>query len=249
MRGVPRDGIPRDACLSLSLMRDGQTIARAGGEISPHFPTSDWAEGVVVAERYGLPIDASLPGGEYLLDIRVHDAATAETLGRVSLPLQLEDQAGPLAPGVRSVPYQADVTFGDQMWLLGYAWQVERQGLARQALALDVWWQALEVMGTNYKVFVHLLREDGASPSDIVAQVDTMPRGWSYPTTLWSRQEIYRDRIVMSLRDAEPGEYRVALGVYRPETGRLRAIDGDGRRVADDRVVLSEVIVVPEAPR
>jgi hypothetical protein len=72
-----------------------------------------------------------------------------------------------------------------------------------------------------------------------------MPRGWSYPTTLWSRQEIYRDRIVMSLGDVEPGQYQVALGVYRPETGRLKAIDGNGLPVADDRVVLSEAIVIP----
>jgi hypothetical protein len=231
--------IETDMSLSLSLMNDGQGVAQASDEISPHYPTSGWPQGVVVAERYALPLDPRLPGGAYELSVRTGRTGAGEYPAEVDVPIRLPNQAEPLAPALEAVPYQADVTFGDQMWLLGYGWQVEEQ-----RLSLDLWWQAQEVMGTNYKVFVHLYREEGA----IVAQVDTMPRGWSYPTTLWSRQEIFRDRIELSTRGVAPGEYRIALGVYRPETGRLKAFDGVGRPIADDRLVLNERIVVPAAP-
>ena len=248
---VALQDVARDLDLTLSLVDDGGARMASGQwQVSPHFSTADWPPGVVVAERYALPINPALPGARYALEVGVHDATTAEALGAATVQIGLEDQAGPLSPGGVDIPFQADVTFGDQMWLLGYGWQVEGH-----RLKLDLAWQALDVMGANYKVFVHLVhedlvredlvREEGASPGEIVAQVDTMPRGWSYPTTLWSRQEIFYDRIEMSVRDVAPGRYRVALGVYRPETGRLRAIDGEGRPIADDRLVLDETIVVP----
>jgi hypothetical protein len=233
--------LSREAGLTLSLEGPGETLAQAGPwGISPHYPTSAWRQGVVVAERYALPLDPSLPGGEATLTLRVRDEGTGQELGAAQIPIRLAGQAEPIAPALERVPFTADVTFGDQMWLLGYDGQV-----VELRLALDLWWQALDVMGTNYKVFVHLVDVESG---EIVAQVDTMPRGWSYPTTLWSRQEIFRDRIEMSLKDVEPGQYRVAIGVYRPETGRLAAIDGQGQRIADDRAILEEAIVVPPAP-
>jgi hypothetical protein len=231
----------RDAAVTLSLEGPGGTLAPAGTwGISPHYPTSAWRQGVVVAERYAIPLDLALPGGDATLTIRVHDQDTGQELGAAQVPVRLASQAGLLAPGLQAVPFTADVTFGDQMWLLGYGGQVKDR-----RLALDLWWQALDVMGTNYKVFVHLV---DAESGEIVAQVDTMPRGWSYPTTLWSRQEIFRDRVELSLGDVEPGRYQVAIGVYRPETGRLEAIDAQGQRIADDRAILEEVMVVPAAP-
>ncbi len=230
---VALQDLSRDAAITLSLEGPGGTLAQAGTwGISPHYPTSAWRQGVVVAERYAIPLDPALPGGEATLTIRVQNESTGQELGAAQVPTRLAGQAGPLAPALEAVPFTADVTFGDQMWLLGYDWQVKDR-----RLALDLWWQALDVMGTNYKVFVHLIDvEDG----EIVAQVDTMPRGWSYPTTLWSRQEIFQDRIELSLRDVEPGQYRVAIGVYRPETGRLPAVDAQGRRIADERVILEK---------
>jgi hypothetical protein len=236
--------VARDLTVDLTLVNeDGRRIAGEGWRVSPHFPTADWPRGVVVAERYALPIDPALPGGAARLAIGIRDEATAEKLGQVDVPVRLQDRAGPLVPAAIELPFQADVTFGDQMWLLGYEERVEKQ-----RLVLDLWWQALEAMDTNFKIFVHLVRAEGASRGEIAAQVDTMPRGWSYPTTLWSRQEIFRDRIELSLREVPPGAYRVALGVYRPETGRLKAIDGSDQPIKDDRVFLSERIVVPSAP-
>jgi hypothetical protein len=150
---------------------------------------------------------------------------------RAEIPVQLSAPARPLTTEL-DVQHLADVSFGERMWLLGYRWEDDSLGLC---------WQALDVMDTNYKVFVHLLDAKG----ETVAQVDTMPRGWSYPTTLWSRQEIFCDRVPLPVQSLPPGSHRAALGVYRSETGRLPALDADGRRIPDDRVVLDAPLVIP----
>jgi hypothetical protein len=99
----------------------------------------------------------------------------------------------------------------------------------------------MAIGSTNYKVFVHLVRlDDGA----IVAQQDTMPRGWSYPTSYWSRQETFIDRLELDISTVQPGEYGLALGVYKPELGRLAAVRGDGYRFPDDRVSVQEAITL-----
>ncbi len=204
--------------------------------ISPHYPTSRWPEGVVVDERYALPIDPALPGGDYRLSIRVRDASSGQELGTQELAIRVASESQPLAPVLADIPYPVDVTFGSRMWLLGYDQQEDGD-----RLVLHLYWHVLDTLSTNYKVFVHLIRiSDGA----IVAQQDTMPRGWSYPTSFWSRQETFIDRLDLDISAVEPGEYRLVLGVYKAEIGRLPATDADGHRFADDQVVMKEPVTL-----
>jgi len=130
----------------------------------------------------------------------------------------------------------AGVTYGDEMQLLGYTPR-QRGG----QLEIELYWLALRAMETDYKVFVQLVH-----PMDqaIAAQVDTMPRNWSYPTSRWGRREVYVDRIALDLSDGALGVYRIALGVYAPEADRLSAMDVHGRPVPDGRAILEQVIEV-----
>jgi hypothetical protein len=98
-------------------------------------------------------------------------------------------------------------------------------------------------MEGDYKVFVHLL--DPATEV-IVAQDDAMPRQNQYPTSWWAEGEVVSDEITLSLKDVPPGRYRLALGVYDPQTmDRLAAVGPDGTLVANDRVVLDEEVEIP----
>jgi hypothetical protein len=131
-----------------------------------------------------------------------------------------------------------DVSFGGQMRLLGY-------DLAREKgeLRLRLHWQALRQIEGDYKVFVHLF--DPAT-EEIVAQDDAMPRQNQYPTSWWAEGEVVSDEIAISLKDVPPGRYRLALGVYDPQTvDRLAAIGPEGTPVANDRIVLDEVVAAP----
>jgi hypothetical protein len=225
---LQREGRPDYAC-RLSLL-DGEGALVAAGErerISPRYPTSHWPEGVVVGDQYALPVDAALPAGAYTLRLALFDgeaqAATAD------YPIEVGDETQPLVPALAGMSHQAGVTYGGEMRLLGY-------DLAREGgqLRVALYWQALTAMQDQYKIFVHLLSESNGA---IVAQHDGMPRDWSYPTSLWGRHEVYIERVALDLPAGEDAAYRLAVGVYSAEAGRLEAVDVDGRRLADDQAV------------
>jgi hypothetical protein len=134
------------------------------------------------------------------------------------------------------------VTFGGEVLLLGY-------DLAREdkELRLELHLQALRQMQTDYKVFVHLF--DPATET-IVTQHDATPREGRYPTSHWAEGEVVSDSITLDLAEVPPGRYRLAVGVYGPETmDRLPAVDAAGRPVPDNRVVLVEEISVDQEIR
>jgi hypothetical protein len=198
----------------------------------------------VFADQYALPIEPTLPAGQYLLSVVVQDVESGVELETVEYPIRVEGEAQPLVPALVEMEYAAGVTFGGEMWLLGYSAQQEGG-----RLEVALYWQALEAMEAKYKIFVHLLRAgegmslDGAQ-GEIVAQHDGMPRDWSYPTSMWGRGEVYVERIGLDVSGVEAGAYRLAVGVYEPERERLVAIDGSGRRLPDDRAVLGEVKLI-----
>jgi hypothetical protein len=229
--------LERDYAVHLTLMSpNGIPLASsdkaAPGEsvlISPRYPTSHWPEGVVIADQVALPFDPALPAGEYELEIEMTDNTTGAPLAVTSVPVQVEGEAQPLVPALSEMQYRAGVSYGDEMRLLGCSAVKEDE-----RLHVVLYWQALEAMEDQYKIFVHLLDREG----QIVAQHDAMPRNWSYPTTRWGRGEVYVERIALDVSGAEPGAYRLAVGVYEPDTGRLAAVDRDGQRLPDDRAVL-----------
>jgi hypothetical protein len=223
-------GGPDVAC-SLSLFdTEGMLVAEGKAElISPRYPTSRWPKGVIIADQYALPLDPELPAGAYRLDIAVRDLASGANIAREQVPVQVGEQAQPLVPALAEMQYAAGVTYGGEMRLLGYDRTYED---GRVDVAL--YWQALTAIQDQYKVFVHLLDEEGT----IVAQHDGMPYNWAYPTSLWGRREVYIERISLDVLQAEEGAYRLAVGVYSVETGRLPAVDVDGQRVPGDQAVL-----------
>ena len=231
------DDLDRNYACRLSLSGPAGTIAQTGVEvISPHYPTVRWPAGVVVAERYALPLDPSLPAGDYSLSVKVMDLFSGEELDALDYAIQIGDHPHLLTPVLEGMRFPVEVTFGGEMQLLGYTPYQEGN-----RLTVEMYWQALRVMETNYKIFVHLIRSsDGA----IVVQRDVMPRDWSYPTSLWARQEVFVDRIELDVSDVGPGGYRLAVGMYEPAGDRLVALDADNEQIPDHRVIFDEAIEV-----
>jgi hypothetical protein len=230
--------LDQDYALSLALVgSDGRPLVQTSvEEISPRYPTSRWPEGVVVADRYELPIDPALPAGEYTLSLTLVDAATGAALDVAQHPIRIEDASGPLVPALERMQHPEQITFGDEMRLLGYTPRPDGE-----RLVVDLYWEALRAMDESYKVFVHLVRpSDGA----IVAQHDAMPRNWSYPTSLWGRREVFVDPIALDVSGVQPGTYALAVGVYLPEGDRLPALDSGVQSLPDARAILREPVVV-----
>ncbi|NDJ34868.1 MAG: hypothetical protein GYB64_09385, partial [Chloroflexi bacterium] len=162
-----------------------------------------------------------------LLDERGEPASAPVTAGEVAL-------AG--TPRVFSVPdglTPAAVTFGEVVALRGFAL---RQ--AEDTLSVDIAWGAAAQMDTDYTYFVHLF--DPATET-IVAQIDSMPRAFTYPTSAWVEGEIVTETLTLDLSEVPPGSYRIAIGWYS-DAGRLTPADAGGDPLPDGRVILDAVI-------
>lgn len=207
--------------------------------------TDCWNGGMRLTDRYTLQTPPTLPLGDYALEVALltphgrpvpasvdgREVGTSHVFARVSHPLT-----------VSSTPLQADhplsLTLGSRIALAGY--DVEERVAPGSTLRVTLYWQALEPIPLDYKVFIHLETPDG----QVVAQDDAMPVGWTYPTTEWRPGDTIRDTHHIELEPSLPrGDYRLLAGLYDPATGdRLIAYDAQGNAVGD-RVFLQQVPV------
>jgi hypothetical protein len=118
-----------------------------------------------------------------------------------------------------------DVLLGDQFRLLGYDADLSSVIEGRE-LAVTLYWLALTGTDAGYKMFVHLLDEQG----QLVAQYDGHPRDWTYFTYLWLPGEVVEDEYLLTWQeDLKPGTYQLQAGLYWPDTGERLPIIQDGR--------------------
>ena len=95
-------------------------------------------------------------------------------------------------------------------------------------------------MDENYTVFTHLIDGRGG----IWGQKDNQPVDGFYPTGGWTAGEIVRDQYDLTISpETSPGLYRIAVGMYRAETGERLSVEQDGILLPDDRIVLGEFVV------
>lgn len=98
------------------------------------------------------------------------------------------------------------------------------------AMQVVLVWSTSERLDRDYRVFVHLTPLNDLQP---LAQDDGLPLAGRYPTGLWLPGEIVSDARRVPLADVPPGRYRVNVGLYTPETGRLSGPAGDFLTVAE----------------
>jgi 4-amino-4-deoxy-L-arabinose transferase-like glycosyltransferase len=205
------------------------------------YPSDLWRAGDIVRQIHRLSIPDWAPApGLYWLRIGVY----SEETGRIPLqdgpgdmvvlgPWRLLPAGSPPAPACVT-----DYRLGDAIQLKGYDLAWEQEGDQRY-LAVTLHWQAVEEVGADYTVFVHLLDGKG----HLVAQHDGPPRGGEYPTSWWRVGEQVPDPHQLSLERLLEGSLSLRVGMYHPETlERLPAYDGNGRRLKEDIVALSDVL-------
>jgi len=92
-------------------------------------------------------------------------------------------------------------------------------------ISLELVWQANAEIPTRYRVFVHLVDENGS----LITQSDGEPANWSRPTTGWAAGEYITDPHQLTLPvDLPTGPLTLRVGLYDPESGqRLQTPTGD----------------------
>ena len=108
-----------------------------------------------------------------------------------------------------------------------------------RALHVVLYWRAARPIEKDYTVFVHL-----ASAGDyVIAQKDNAPVGGTYPTNAWQPDGLIVDAYDLQV-DAAPGTYALLVGMYDPATlARVPALDANGVRLTNDRVLLRQVTI------
>ncbi len=99
-------------------------------------------------------------------------------------------------------------------------------------------WQARQHSAQDLTVFVHLTDAN----DHIIAQQDSAPALGTLATSVWQPGERIVDAHEISV--ATPGVYTLVVGMYDPATrARVPVLDASGKRLADDRVVLTQVTI------
>lgn len=88
---------------------------------------------------------------------------------------------------------------------------------------LDLWWQVMNPIPVDFKLFVHGLDDTG----EIVTQSDVYPLAGNYPMSFWRDGQILRDRVLLPYDDAV---MTIRLGLYNPaDVVRLPVTSPDGQ--------------------
>jgi hypothetical protein len=138
-----------------------------------------------------------------------------------------------LGVGQRSwQPRPVKAAVEDVALLLGY--DVARAP-GEDALDVTLYWFALRDIGTDFKVFVHLLDQGG----QVVSQHDGDPVGGFTPTTRWRSGELIADRHRLPLPASLPdGNYALKAGMYQFQPLRNLLIEP---ATSDGRIYLGDV--------
>ncbi|MDO8673273.1 MAG: glycosyltransferase family 39 protein [Dehalococcoidia bacterium] len=212
----------RNLSLSLQLTGQGQTIRSDQNPVGGTYPSGRWEAGEVIRDFQTLIVDPELPAGSYRLLATVDGG---EQIGLSMIDLKKAERSNSQATGENSVGR----SFGGIISLLGYDLR-PAPGLPLQpgnTMALDLYWKAESKVGTRYTVFTHLVD----ATEKIVAQQDGEPGQGAYSTTGWLPGDVIADRRRLAIDSkAEPGIYRLFVGLYDAQTGqRLTLADGNDR--------------------
>jgi hypothetical protein len=210
------------------------------------YPTSLWAVGDTIADRYVLILpETAFTPNQAQLEVGLYDFVTGERLmaygpnGELLGDNARFQEINVLALAEGGIPNPMHVNFIDQIALVGYDLD-PRKVEAGKDISLALYWQALAKMQEDYVVFVHLL----LGTDQIWARVDSQPLDGAVPTSTWQAGWIIEDRYELTTgQDTPPGAYEIEVGLYLPQAGKRLYILGSDGRLVGDRVLLSKVRV------
>jgi hypothetical protein len=227
----------------------GRVWAQAQSCAPGGLATEFWNAEERVVDRHALVPPVDLPPGDYVLDVAFspcNDDSLPVLIGCQGDALRREPLILAQAycpPEVSTTSLTPDhplrLTFGDAIELVGY--DVPERVAPGESLRVALYWHALQPIPRDYKVFVHLL----ASNDQLLAQHDSPPIDWSYPTTRWQPGEYIRDEHSLTLDPSTSrGDYLLSIGLYDAATGERAVVrDAAGNRIGEQRTILQQIQV------
>ena len=248
MQWFTQSPLTRNYNFSLRLMDStGRPVAHLDNQPGYGFqPSSGWPAGVWVNDWLAVPlapdflkeVQQPLSLVVRLYDVTSGDVALVRPLGELTWTGdELSYQA---AVPVYQLPENLSpisTEFGEKIGLRGY--QIDQMP---DSLDLTLYWQALSEDMANYSHFVHLV---DSTTGDIQGQHDGMPKYDSYPTRLWSIEEIVADPLTLDLSEVPEGRYHLLIGLYQlVDDVAVRLPVSSGNSLDVDSTRLPEVITI-----
>jgi hypothetical protein len=225
------------------LLADGAQV-QENGNLGRGFPLALWPVDALVDDRrtFALPPDAASGKARFELGLydpavpagaarlAVVDAAGKPVDDRVLLGAVAIDMMPPRAP-VEDLT-ALDVKFDERIALVGWSFQPAVDDPT--TLAVELAWESLDRVSSDYTAFVHLLDPSGT----IVAQFDQPPGGVENSTTNWLPGE--RVRTIFPLAGGLPlvDGYGLRIGLYEPVSGRQLLVSGADAKPGETFVLL-----------
>jgi 4-amino-4-deoxy-L-arabinose transferase-like glycosyltransferase len=232
----------RNYLVRLELREPGTGGVVASAEVflgGDHHPTSQWVSGEPARIFPRVRIPPGLGSGEYDVYLQVMEAEGQQTVG-APFPL------GPVSVSGRShsfeLPtpeYPLSAEFGTAIRLLGY--DLKRSNLTGGGqIEVILYWQALDTVSEDYKVFVHLYHP--FIEAGLPGQHDSPPGNGAFPTSSWLPSEVVADPHLVPIElDADPGRSKIGVGLYLPATGERLPVTVDGQPQPNDVLIITEV--------
>jgi hypothetical protein len=90
----------------------------------------------------------------------------------------------------------------------------------------------------DYTFFVHLTAPDGF----VKAQHDQQPFKGLWPTTRWTQENIFADRIEIPLDEGvQPGQHLLLAGLYNPQSGERVPLIAGPVAPSPDAILLEKI--------
>lgn len=230
----------------------GPDFSREPGIVPYWFPTSQWQPGEIIRtefrnmpwwtaqfDEYSVALGLLQGDDPWDVGLRLRPkidpspllAGYAGDRTLVEL-LDFETDAGGM-PVIKATRRRSEaptgVTRQSEQWdngiqLLGY--DIPQRTLRTgDRLAPTLYWRTQNPLDTDYKVFVHMVGEDGK----LYGQHDAEPDMGSYPTSQWQPGDVIPDTHYLEIgEDAPPGRYSLYVGFYNPANGERVPLAGGG---------------------
>ncbi len=204
------------------------------------YPLSNWHKNEVMGTAYRFRVPAIAIFGKYQMAVNILDPETGQTGGEV-IPL-----ATVFIDTIRRnfelpedvVPVSA--ILNGEIELVGYKLH-DQTVKARETFGLTLYWRNLQLLDTNYTVFVHAVAPDHT----IRGQWDSVPMDGLAPTSGWLPNEIIIDHYEVPMNRKSPAwKYDIFVGMYNPLTGQRLSMYSPNAPMSEDRVWISRVQLV-----
>lgn len=193
---------------------------------TPQFLPNQWQAGDIFTLRYQIQLPPTL-AGEYDVQLLAKQQDTplsirrwwglqqAETLSLGSIFIE------PRTPRTDVPPFEHDVTnhpaWQQHVRLLGYSAQPE-PATKQEPLHLQLIWQAIAPTERPYKVFLHLINEEGTFITGADALFDVPALAWMKGELIISEHTFYLDQV-------PAGRYTLLVGLYHEASQERLPVD------------------------